>query len=337
MTLAQAHGGSGGSGGGVSSVGLTAPAEFNVTGSPVTASGTLALAWVSGAANRVLATPDGSAGLPTFRALVAADIPVLPYAAVSHTHAAADITSGVLDNARVNWASPSAIGTSTAQNGTFTRVFVANPAPSTPDNSSIEFSTDSSQTLMRWRTFWANGSLRRNSNDFEIWSQTGGVTLQTATGATLTFSGRFTPSRQAIETNQSVVWLQQTSNLTNTRGTFGLSHRSSGTPVAGFGQNIEFLLKSSTTNDTQAARLTTVWNEATHASRVADLIATATDFAAERELWRGRATGTGAAIGFLGATPVARQSVAGAATDSATAITLVNDLRAALIAFGLVN
>ena len=32
----------------------------------------------------------------------------------THTHAAADITSGTLDNARVNWASPSAIGATTA-------------------------------------------------------------------------------------------------------------------------------------------------------------------------------------------------------------------------------
>lgn len=133
------------------------------------------------------------------------------------------------------------------------------------------------------------------------------------------------------------MWLQQTSGLTNTRATFGLSHRSSGTPSAGFGQNIEFLLKSSTTNDVQAARLAAVWDVATHASRVADLVASATDFAAEREIWRGRATGTAPAIGFLGATPVARQSVATTATDLASAITLVNDLRAALIAFGLVN
>lgn len=352
MPLAVAYGGGSG-GGGVTSVGLSAPAEFSVTGSPVTGAGTLALAWASGAANRVLATPDGSTGVPVFRALVANDIPsldaskigsgvfdvaripALPYALTSHTHAAADITSGVLDNGRVNWASPNAIGTGTPETGTFTRVFIANPLPLTPDNSSIEFATDSSQTLLRWRSTWVAGSLRRNSNDIELWSQNGGVTLQTAAGATLTFSGRFTPSRQALETNQSVVWLQQTSGLTNTRATFGLSHRSSGTPSAGFGQNIEFLLKSSTTNDVQAARLAAVWNVATHASRVADLVASAIDFAAEREIWRGRANGTAAAIGFLGAAPVPRQTLPAAATDLASAITLVNALRDLAILVGL--
>lgn len=60
----------------VTSVGLTAPAQFSVTGSPVTGSGTLALAWANQSANAVLAGPaTGAAAAPTFRALVAADLP----------------------------------------------------------------------------------------------------------------------------------------------------------------------------------------------------------------------------------------------------------------------
>ena len=63
----------------VTSVGLTAPTQFAVTGSPVTTSGTLAIAWQTQTANYVLAGPtSGSAAAPTFRALVAADIPTLP-------------------------------------------------------------------------------------------------------------------------------------------------------------------------------------------------------------------------------------------------------------------
>jgi len=61
-------------GGTVTSVGLSAPAEFTVSGSPVTMSGTLTLAKASQAANLVFASPNGSAGVPTFRSLVAADI-----------------------------------------------------------------------------------------------------------------------------------------------------------------------------------------------------------------------------------------------------------------------
>src|ERR1700678_471960 len=69
-----------GSGGGVSSVGLSAPSQFAVSGSPVTSSGTLGFTWNTESANFVLAGPStGAAAAPTFRALVAADIPSLPY------------------------------------------------------------------------------------------------------------------------------------------------------------------------------------------------------------------------------------------------------------------
>jgi hypothetical protein len=60
----------------VTSVGLSLPAEFTVTNSPVTGSGTLTGAWANQTANYVFAGPTtGSATTPTFRALVNADIP----------------------------------------------------------------------------------------------------------------------------------------------------------------------------------------------------------------------------------------------------------------------
>jgi hypothetical protein len=68
-------GGGGGGGGGVSSVGLSLPSTFSVTGSPVTSTGTLTAAWANQTSNKVLASPDGSTGTPSFRALVAADLP----------------------------------------------------------------------------------------------------------------------------------------------------------------------------------------------------------------------------------------------------------------------
>lgn len=64
----------------VTSVGLSLPALFSVTGSPVTTSGTLTASLASQTANTVFAAPNGVAGTPTFRALVAADIPALSYA-----------------------------------------------------------------------------------------------------------------------------------------------------------------------------------------------------------------------------------------------------------------
>jgi hypothetical protein len=64
----------------VTSVGLAMPTQFTVTNSPVTSSGTLTAAWNNQTANYVLSGPTtGAAATPTFRALVAADIPSLAY------------------------------------------------------------------------------------------------------------------------------------------------------------------------------------------------------------------------------------------------------------------
>lgn len=73
--------GCGGAGSGVTSVGLAAPGIFSVSGSPVTTTGTLTLGLATETANVVWAGPTtGSAATPTFRSLVAADIPSLSYA-----------------------------------------------------------------------------------------------------------------------------------------------------------------------------------------------------------------------------------------------------------------
>jgi hypothetical protein len=74
----QTVAGGGGGGGSVTSVGLGLPADFTVSGSPVTGAGTLTAAWANQTANKVLAAPSGASGAPTFRTLVVADIPTLP-------------------------------------------------------------------------------------------------------------------------------------------------------------------------------------------------------------------------------------------------------------------
>ena len=64
------------SGTGVTSVGLTVPSWYSVTGSPVTGSGTLAISAATGqTANSFLATPNGSTGAVGLRAIVGADLP----------------------------------------------------------------------------------------------------------------------------------------------------------------------------------------------------------------------------------------------------------------------
>lgn len=69
----------GGSGGTVTSVALSLPAELTVSGSPVTSSGTLSAAWANQTAGKVLAAPASSTGAPSFRALESTDLP-------SHSH-----------------------------------------------------------------------------------------------------------------------------------------------------------------------------------------------------------------------------------------------------------
>jgi hypothetical protein len=68
-----------GSGGSVTSVALTMPAEFSVAGSPITGSGTLAVTKVNETANTLFSGPtSGGAAAPTFRPLVSADLPSAP-------------------------------------------------------------------------------------------------------------------------------------------------------------------------------------------------------------------------------------------------------------------
>ena len=78
------------SSGTVSSVALSLPSLFSVSGSPVTSAGTLTATLATQTANYVFAGPtSGGADVPTFRALVAADIPSLTATYLTPTGAAA--------------------------------------------------------------------------------------------------------------------------------------------------------------------------------------------------------------------------------------------------------
>lgn len=79
IRAAFALAGTGTGSGTVTSVGLSAPSIFNVGGSPITTSGTLALTLATQTANTIFSGPTtGSAAAPTFRSLVAADLPTIP-------------------------------------------------------------------------------------------------------------------------------------------------------------------------------------------------------------------------------------------------------------------
>lgn len=78
---------SNGTGGGVTSVGLSLPGIFTVSGSPVTSTGTLSASLVNQTANTFFAGPDGSTGAPLFRLLSNNDLPVTGVLPGSYTNA----------------------------------------------------------------------------------------------------------------------------------------------------------------------------------------------------------------------------------------------------------
>lgn len=130
--LSTTGGGGGGGGGTVTSVKMTVPSGFTVTGSPITTSGTLAVSLDSQAANKVLASPSNAAGIPSFRLLVASDIPNLD---------AAKITTGTLNAARI----PN-LDASKITSGTFNAARI-------PDLSGKYVTLDSAQTITGKKTF----------------------------------------------------------------------------------------------------------------------------------------------------------------------------------------
>jgi hypothetical protein len=80
------------------SISLDAPDLFTVSGSPADASGTLAFEWNTAAVNTVLAGPGtgSTAAIPTFRSLVAADIPSITSGKISDFNEAVADTIGAM-------------------------------------------------------------------------------------------------------------------------------------------------------------------------------------------------------------------------------------------------
>lgn len=118
----------------VTSVALSLPAEFTVTGSPITSAGTLTGNWATQNANLVFAGPaTGSAAAPGFRSLVNADIP-------------ATLTGKTIDDAVIN---NSTIGSLIPSSGVFTTVNTGTLA-----TDYIDFDTAATVTRATGRMWW---------------------------------------------------------------------------------------------------------------------------------------------------------------------------------------
>ena len=112
-------------GGTVTSVGFTFDSVFNVSGAPVTSSGSISATLQDQVKNRVFASPNLSDGTPTFRALVANDIPGID---------ASKIITGALDPGRVPSLDASKITT-----GTFLASLIPNLSASKITSGTLPF------------------------------------------------------------------------------------------------------------------------------------------------------------------------------------------------------
>lgn len=185
----------------------------------------------------------------------------------------------------------------------------------------LETSTTADQDAARLDVFWANATHATRTSNASL------QLLGAGTGFNLATVVNISPTATTLTA--------YTTASGSAANVLIIKTQTTATPGANFGTQMTWQAESTTGADRDLASMLATWVVATDASRTARLVLRASDAAANREFLRGEASGSAAMIGFLGASAVARQSVAAAATDLATVITLANDIRTALINLGL--
>ena len=137
-----------GGSGTVTSVGLSMPNIFTISGSPVTGAGTLTATLANQPANTIFAGPTGSTGLPTFRTLVDADIPDNITASNYMPLSGGTMTGGILLSTTI-------LSTNRAitYNDTEKQVYIGNGTAAVPiDNQKTQTPTIASNMTLDWRS-----------------------------------------------------------------------------------------------------------------------------------------------------------------------------------------
>jgi hypothetical protein len=136
-----------------------------------------------------------------------------------------------------------------------------------------------------------------------IQTSTGDLSLRSTTARTLIYSY----GSRLADFGNSIVLFTSSISTAGVKELLNLTALGSG--ANGDGGAVYLCGKSSTTAAQDMARIQWLWNDATHATRKADLVFSAFD-TAEREGMRIRGGGSEPAIGFYGVAPVARQLLA---------------------------
>lgn len=229
----------------VTSVGLSLPSIFTVSGSPVTTTGTLTATLANQNANIVFAGPStGSAAAPTFRSLVANDIPTLTASKISDFDTQVrtnrlDQMAAPLANVGLNGYKITDLGTPTNSNDAVTKAYADAIAQSLNVHAAADYATTgavsyayvSGGTALTITTITGTDTITFSANhNLLVGSQvrTGDTTTGTGLVANTTYYVTTVPANNQVKVSS----VYGGSNAVLTNGS-GLSVNVNGNPGSG--------------------------------------------------------------------------------------------------------